>query len=157
MNEYWSIYPRYGNFGVELYLRMTREQKTTYNVLVAQTEIDQTTAIALEKLRGRLESEVSSPEREKKIWLSCYRNSDQAQAMLLERMTPREKHLAALLTSNASWHAQAASAPNFKVEATVVPEPLWHQTWLKNGRFSLDQRNQPLNNEILEVINENCG
>jgi hypothetical protein len=157
MNEYWSIYPRYGNFGVELYLRMTREQKTTFNVLVAQTEIDQATAITLEKLRGRLESEASSPEREMKIWQSCYRNWDLAKAMLLERMTPREKHLAALLTSNASWHAQAASAPDFKGEATVMPEPLWHQAWLKNGRFPLDQENQPLNDEILEVINENCG
>ncbi|WP_166255889.1 hypothetical protein [Marinobacter salicampi] len=157
MKEYWSIYPKYGNFGVELYLRMTRERKVDYSVLVAKTEIDQASAIALENLRGRSESDAATPERERKIWQSCYQNWDLARAMLLEQMTPCEKHLVALMNNNATWKSPASSVPVFSVVADIVPKPSVHLLWLKNDRCKLGQENQPLNEEIPEVINENCG
>lgn len=91
---------RFGDLGIEFYMRLNRTKRLEYNTLMAMSEIHQMTAHAIDTVFGITDLSKASIAAGRTHWLAFEEHLHAARDMLIEGMSDMEKHLSqALLIS----------------------------------------------------------
>ena len=83
---------RFGDLGIEFYMRLNRAQRLEYDTLMAMSEIHQMTAHAIDTVFGRTDLSKATIAAGRTYWIAFEEHLDAARDILIEGMSDMEKH-----------------------------------------------------------------
>ena len=84
---------RYGDLGIEFYMRLNRDQRLAYNTLMAKSEIHQMTARAIDAVFGITDLSKASIAAGRNHWIAFEEHLHAARDILIEGMSDLEKRM----------------------------------------------------------------
>lgn len=91
--SFWMVDSRFGDIGVELFMRLDRQEKIQYSALMAKAEIQLMTATLTDQLLSPSDHPSSTMENSQKHWISYQQSLDLARDILVGAMSTGEKYL----------------------------------------------------------------
>ncbi|MBU2952205.1 hypothetical protein [Marinobacter sp. F3R08] len=105
-SSFWMVHSRYGDVGIELYMRLSRDQRITFSALMAKAELERMTARMIDALFGITDLSKAPDAAGKNNWLSYQEYSRRADEMLIQTMSYRERYLSmATNTRQSRYHS----------------------------------------------------
>jgi hypothetical protein len=91
--SFWMVDSRFGDIGVELFMRLSRQEKIQYSALMAKAEIQLMTATLTDQLLSPSDYLSSTVEISQRHWISYQHSLDLARDILVGTMSTGEKYL----------------------------------------------------------------
>jgi len=88
--SFWMVGDRFGDRGIELFMRLDRQQKIQFSALMAKAEIQLMTATVTDQLFKPSERPVKASQ---KHWVAYQESLDRAKDILVSAMSISEQYL----------------------------------------------------------------
>jgi len=114
---------RFGDLGIEFYMRLNRAQRLEYNILMVKSELHQMTAHAIDKVFGRADLSKASIAPGRTYWIAFEEHLDAARDILIEGMSDLEKHLSQASLISAHFEDERPSVDKARADQKVISTP----------------------------------
>ncbi len=114
---------RFGDLGIEFYMRLNRDQRLEYNTLMAKSEIHEMTARAIDAVFGITDLSKASITAARNHWIAFEEHLDAARDILIEGMSDLEKHLSQASLISVHFEDEHPSVDKARADQKVISTP----------------------------------